>query len=57
MKDKILKLFKLSKENENSTSVVIKGFDNSIFVDVEKFRNALNGLDPSDKVKIDKVIV
>jgi hypothetical protein len=57
MKKNIIRLFKLSKDESEAENVSIKDSDNSVFVDSEKFINALKGLGPDDKVKIQNITV
>jgi hypothetical protein len=57
MKKNIIRLFILSKDESEAENVSIKDSDNSVFVDCEKFINALKGLGPDDKVKIQNITV
>ena len=56
MKEKILMLFKASQEKKDNTVASAKS-DHSVFVDREKFLQALKGLDNSEKIKIQNITV
>jgi hypothetical protein len=57
MKEKILKLFKLSKDDDDAKSVSLETSNSRVFVDADKFIRALKNLDSSDKVEIQEITV